>query len=49
MIWIIFVIWVVFAFTCAILDNIFDNYIFGILLLLSFVAIFYVPFFPIIF
>ena len=49
MIWIIFTIWCVFAFVCAILDNKTEHCIFGILLVMSTIAMFYVPYFLITF
>ena len=45
MLWIIFIIWVVFAITCAILAEITENELFGFIFLLSLPMMFYVPFF----
>ena len=45
MLWIIFTLWVVFAFTCAILTEYFEREIFGFLFLASLPLMFYVPFF----
>ena len=45
MLWIIFIIWVVFAITCAILAEKTENELFGFVFLLSLPMMFYVPFF----
>ena len=45
MLWIIFIIWVVFAVTCAILAETTENELFGFIFLLSLPMMFYVPFF----
>lgn len=44
MLWIIFTIWVIFAFTCAVLAEIYEHEFFGFLFLLSLPFMFYVPF-----
>ena len=45
MLWIIFIIWVVFAITCAVLAEKTENELFGFVFLLSLPMMFYVPFF----
>ena len=44
MIWTIFVIWILFAITCVIVENKTDNGIGMFLLLVSLPIMFYVPF-----
>ena len=44
MLWIIFVLWVIFAITCAVLVDVYEYEFFGFLFLLSLPLIFYVPF-----
>ena len=44
MLWIIFVLWVIFAITCVILVEIYGHEFFGFLFLLSLPLMFYVPF-----
>ena len=43
--WIVFIIWVVFAITCAILTETTENELFGFIFLLTLPMMFYVPFF----
>ena len=43
--WIIFIIWVIFAITCVILIEITENELFGFIFLLTLPIMFYVPFF----
>ena len=45
MIWIIFIIWSVFALACGVMENKSQNGVFGFLFLLSLVIMFYVPLF----
>ena len=44
MLWIIFTIWVVFIISCAIINNVTDNEIYGFLIILSIPVMFYIPF-----
>ena len=44
MLWIIFALWVIFAFACIVFADIYEKEIFGFLFLLSLPFIFYVPF-----
>lgn len=44
MLTIIFIIWVIFAITCAILAEYFEHEFFGFLFLLSLPLMFYMPF-----
>ena len=44
MLWVIFIIWVIFAFTCAVLAEYFEKEFFGFLFLLSIPMMFYMPF-----
>ena len=44
MLWTIFVLWVIFAITCAVLADVYEREFFGFLFLLSLPLMFYVPF-----
>lgn len=44
MLWIVFVLWVVFAITCIILAEVYEHEFFGFLFVLSLPFMFYVPF-----
>ena len=44
MIWVIYLIWVVFALVCVIAENMTENGFFGFLILISIPLMFYVPF-----
>ncbi len=44
MIWTIFVLWIVFAITCGVMENKTDNDFFGFLFLVSLPIMFYMPF-----
>ena len=44
MLWIIFVLWVIFAITCVILVEVYEREFFGFLFILSLPLMFYVPF-----
>ena len=44
MLTIIFILWLVFAITCAILADVYEHEFFGFLFLLSLPFMFYVPF-----
>jgi hypothetical protein len=44
MLWIIFILWVIFAITCIILTEVYECEFFGFLFILSLPLMFYVPF-----
>ena len=44
MLWIIFILWCLFALTCVILVEVYEREFFGFLFLLSLPIMFYVPF-----
>lgn len=44
MIWIIFTIWCIFAFVCAIIENRTESIFGGVLLMISFIFMLYLPF-----
>ena len=44
MLWIIFILWVIFAITCVILVEVYEHEFFGFLFILSLPLMFYVPF-----
>ena len=43
--WIIFIIWLVFAIACAILAETTENELFGFIFILTLPLMFYIPFF----
>lgn len=45
MLWVIFIIWFIVAFTCAVLAETTGKEIFGFVFLISLPIIFYIPFF----
>ena len=44
MLWIIFILWVIFAIACVILVEVYEREFFGVLFILSLPLMFYVPF-----
>ena len=44
MIWIVFVIWTLFAITCGIMEKKTDNSLFMVLFIVSLPIMFYIPF-----